>query len=207
MHNGDRGYAAVTAVWADPNATVDAFFCERQKDLGEGSCGGIPPKLRLEHLADAGKRHRIDLENLNRDRGALGRALADPGFKFARRDCSPWLQLHIADRQFAGIGVGLADDGGKADGGMLKQNLLDRGRIDVMPAADHQILGAAGDPEKTVFVEAAKIAGIDPIAVNERALVVNLVEIAAENSGSRHDHDPDLVDGAVALEPTVRRRA
>jgi hypothetical protein len=29
--------------------------------------------VRLEHFADAGKLHRIDLENLNRDRGTLGR--------------------------------------------------------------------------------------------------------------------------------------
>jgi hypothetical protein len=121
MYGGDRGHAAVTAVWADLDATVDTFFCERQKSLGEDSCGGIPSKLRLEHLTDAGKRHGIDLKNLNRDCGTLGRALADPGFEFARRDCRPWLQLHIADRQFAGIGVGLTDDGGKADGGMLKQ--------------------------------------------------------------------------------------
>jgi hypothetical protein len=32
-----------------------------------------------------------------------------------------------------------------------------------MAAADHQVLGAAGDPEKAIFVETAKIAGIDPM--------------------------------------------
>ena len=122
-------------------------------------------------------------ENLSRDRRALGRALAHPSLELARRDCRPRLQLHIADRQFAGISVGLADDSGKADGGMLEQDVLYWGGIDVMAAADHQVLGAAGDPEKSVFVETAKITGIDPIAVNESALVVLLVEIAAEHSG------------------------
>ena len=120
MRDRDRGHAAVTAMWADLNAAVDAIFCKRRKSPGEDSCGGIPPKLRLEYLADAGKRHRIDLKDLNRDCGTLGRALADPGFEFARRDCRPWLQLHIADRQFAGIGVRLADDSGKRDRRMLK---------------------------------------------------------------------------------------
>ena len=52
-----------------------------------------------------------------------------------------------------------------------------------MAAADHQVLGAAGDPEIAVFVETAKIARIDPIAVNERPLVVRLIEITAEYPG------------------------
>ena len=142
-------------------------------------------------------------KDLNRDRRALGRALADPGLEFARRDCRPRLQLHVADRQFAGIGVGLADDSGEADGGMLEQDFLYGGGIDVMAASDHEVLGAAGDPEKTVFVETAKIAGIDPIAVNEGVFVVHLVEITAEDSRSRHDHDADLVYRTVALEPAV----
>ena len=55
------------------------------------------------------------LKYLNRDGGALGRALTDPGFEFARCDRRSWFQLHIAHRQFAGIGVGLPDDGGKTD--------------------------------------------------------------------------------------------
>ena len=101
------------------------------------------------------KRHGINLENLNRDRRALGRALADPGLEFARDDCHPWLQLHVADWQLAGIGIGLADDRGKADGGMLEQDFLDGSGIDVVAAADDEVLGAAGDPEKAVFVETA----------------------------------------------------
>jgi hypothetical protein len=86
LGDGDCGYTTVTTMRADPNATVDSSLCKRHKKFGESSYRGIPPKLRLEHFADAGERHQIDLENLNRDRGALGRALADPGFKFARRD-------------------------------------------------------------------------------------------------------------------------
>src|SRR5580658_7435828 len=191
--DGNRGYAAVTAVGPDVNATGDPFFCERRENLGERSCGGVPSKLRLEHLADAGERHRINLENLNRDRRALGRALTDPGLQFTRIDCRARFQLHVADRQFAGIGIGLADDSGKSNGGMLEQDLLDRSGIDIVAAADHQVLGAAGDPEKAVFVETAKIARIDPIAVNERALVVRRVEITREDSRPRHDHDADLV--------------
>ena len=120
MRDGDRRHAAVTAVRADPNATIDAVFCERRKTPGKNSCGGVPPKLRLEHLTNTGKRHGIDLKDLDRDRGALGCTFANPGFEFACGDCRPWLQLHVADWQFAGIRVGLADDSGKADRWMLK---------------------------------------------------------------------------------------
>src|SRR5579863_9210001 len=86
---------------------------------------------------------------------------------------------------------------------MLEQDILYGGGIDVMAAADHEVLGAPGDPEQTVFVETAKIAGIDPVAVNESAFVVLLVKIAAEDSRSRHDDDSDLVYRTVTLEPAV----
>src|SRR3954452_20355784 len=104
----------------------------------------------------------------------------------------------ISHRQFAGIGVGLADHRGKADGGMAEHDLLDRCRINVVAAADHEILGAAGDPEITVSIEPAKIAGIDPDLVDESTLVVLVVEIAAEHAGPGHDDNADLVRRAVA---------
>src|SRR5262249_52573473 len=86
---------------------------------------------------------------------------------------------------------------------MLEQDFFNGSRIDVVAAADHEILGAASDPEKTVLVEPAKITGIDPIASDERVLVVQLVEVTVEDSRSGHDHDANLVYRAIALEPTV----
>ena len=66
LGDGNCGYTTVTTMRADPNATVDSSLCKRHKKFGESSYRGIPPKLRLEHFADAGERHQIDLENLNR---------------------------------------------------------------------------------------------------------------------------------------------
>jgi hypothetical protein len=54
MNDGNLGDAAVTAVGADVNATIDSLFYDRHENFGEGSCGGVPPKLGLEHLANAG---------------------------------------------------------------------------------------------------------------------------------------------------------
>ena len=44
-----------------------------------------------------------------------------------------------------------------------------------MAATDRQVLGAARDREKAVFVDTAKITGIDPVTVDESGLVVLLV--------------------------------
>jgi len=92
----DRGDAAMTAMWSNLNLTVEAFFHQSRENAGEYSFGGIPAKLRLKHLADAGEWHRINWNNLHGNGGALGRALADPRFQFTRLDDCSWFQLHVA---------------------------------------------------------------------------------------------------------------
>ncbi len=42
MRDRDLGHAAVSAVWADPNTTIDALFCERRKTRDEDARGGVP---------------------------------------------------------------------------------------------------------------------------------------------------------------------
>jgi hypothetical protein len=87
--------------------------------------------------------------------GALGRALTDPGFQLAWFNTCTWFQLHVADRQLAGIGIRLTDHGCQADGGVLKHDILDRAGIDVVAAANNEILRAAGYPEVAILVETA----------------------------------------------------
>jgi hypothetical protein len=62
----------------------------------------------------------------------------------------------------------------------------------------------SGDPEEAVAIEPAEIAGVDPIAIDERSLIVGVVEIATEHAGPRHDHNADLVRCTVALVVSVR---
>src|SRR5579863_324425 len=203
VRDRDRSDAAMAAMRPHLNLTVDAFFRERGENAGEYAFGGVPSKLGLEHLADAGQRHRIDWDNLHGRGGAFGGALSDPRFQLARLDSRTRFQLHVAHRQLAGIGVRLTHHGGKAYGWMLEHDLLDRGGIDVVAATNDEILGAAGDPEVAILVETTQIPGVDPIPVHERTLVVDSVEIAAEDTGSSHDHDPDLVRFAIALDAIV----
>src|SRR5215212_2890786 len=62
------------------------------------------------------------------------------------------LELDISDRQFARVGVGLANDCSKRDGRMLKQHVLEPRRINVVTPTNDEILGATGDPEISVFI-------------------------------------------------------
>src|SRR5689334_3314285 len=199
----DRGDAAVAAMWPHLNGTVDSSFTKGRENAREYSFGGMPPKKRLEHLADTGKGHRINGNDLRGNSGTLGRTLTYPRFQFTRLDCRARLQLHVADGQLASIGVRLTDHGGKAYGRMPEHDFFYRAGIDVVAATNNKILGAAGDPEVAVLVDAAKIPGIDPIPINECALVVSLVKITAEDARSCHDDNPDLVGLAVTLDSIV----
>ena len=79
------GHTAVAAVRPHFDLAIDSSLPERRQDAGEDPCGGIPAELGFEDLADAGKRHRIDRDDLHRNGGTFGRALADPGLELARR--------------------------------------------------------------------------------------------------------------------------
>ena len=70
-----------------------------------------------------------------------------------------------------GIGVGLADRAGEGHLGMVHQRILDLRRIDVVAAADDQVLGAAGDPDVAVGVDPAEIPGPEVAALGQRPAI------------------------------------
>ena len=59
-------------------------------------------------------------------------------------------------------GVGQADDGDLGDAGVVVQELLDLGRIDVLAPPDDQLLAAADDPVVAVVALAGEVAGVKP---------------------------------------------
>ena len=69
-------------------------------------------------------------------------------------------QHHVNDRQLAGVRVRLADRGGHLHGRMPHHRFLDHGRVDVVAAADDQVLLPAGQPEATVGVLPRQVAGV-----------------------------------------------
>ncbi len=53
--------------------------------------------------------------------------------------------------------VGLANGPGKSDGLVAQQCLFNLGRVDVVTTPNDQVLGTAGDPKVSVFVEPPQI--------------------------------------------------
>src|SRR5690606_13471624 len=72
-----------------------------------------------------------------------------PGEDHGRRDLLPQ------------VGVGDADDGALPHPRILRQDVLDLHRVDVLPAADDQVGAAGGEPQPAVLDD-ADVAGAQP---------------------------------------------
>ena len=66
------------------------------------------------------------------------------------------------------LAIVAAGDGNLGHAGMLEQGRLDALRPDVLAAADDQVVAAALDPEVSLVVEAAEVAGVQPAVAGER---------------------------------------
>ena len=104
------------------------------------------------------------------------------------------LKLNVEDRKFAGIFVRLADSSGELDGRMLIGRLFDDCGIDIVAAANDQILHPAGDPQIAVRIDAAEIAGPEPAVGRERAGTV--IEVAIDDDIAASDQLPNFVGRA-----------
>ena len=89
--------------------------------------------------------------------------------QFLLRSPRPRFKLYVENRKFAGKSVRPADGGGELDGRVLVGGLFDDGGIDIVAATNDQILQPAGDPKKTVPIDATQIAGPEPAVSGKRA--------------------------------------
>jgi hypothetical protein len=61
-----------------------------------------------------------------------------------------------------------APDGRRGgDGGVAEQSFLDDPGVDVVAAADDEVLGAAGEVDEAVGVDAAEVPGVQPAVVDD----------------------------------------
>src|SRR5580700_12089765 len=113
---------------------------------------------------------------------ALGQRVHDPHVPrvFVRRDLAldvvaqllgggggTRFERHRGADLLAQGGVRQADHGGLRDRGMLVEHLLDLSRVDVVAAADDQVLFPVHDVEVAVGVDAGQVAAVEP-AVADR---------------------------------------
>ena len=104
------------------------------------------------------------------------------------------------DGHLAGVRVRPSDGG---DGGhvrMLEQRMLDRRRVDVVAAADDQVLGATGEPDEPIRVNGSQVAGVEPAVLDllvgaQLEARIALHEIAGEDVGAAQHERPDLALG------------
>jgi hypothetical protein len=60
------------------------------------------------------------------------------------------------------VDVGAPDRAGRGDLRVGQQRVLDDGGVDVVPAADDEVLGPAGEVDEAVRVDAGEVAGVQP---------------------------------------------
>ena len=145
---------------------LDPDRSDRNGDpLGLGANGLLDlalDKRRLEKLADRRRRQRRrDLDAL-RNRRLFGDRPRRVREQLRLGDDGAGLELNIGDGQFAGVRVRTSDRRGQGDGRMRLQRVLDQLRIDVVAAANDQLLLAPGEPEVAVGVLSAEVSGVEP---------------------------------------------
>src|SRR5208337_3350807 len=105
-------------------------------------------------------------------------------------------------RQLAGVGVRASDRRAHADGRVRLQSVLDDLGIDVVSAADDELLLATGEPEIAASVPPAEVAGVEPplaVDIDPNAFVVTRIEIAREDVRAVDRDHADLVDDGHSL--------
>ena len=118
----------------------------------------------------------------------------------------------VGDGDLAGVPVRAADGRGGADRGVREQGVLDHRGVDVVAAADDEVLGPAGQVDVAVGVDRAEVAGVEP-AVADHVPARAGDRRAARGRDSRRrrrapdDQHADLAGRQAATGPTPRRSA
>ena len=83
-------------------------------------------------------------------------------FQFFGCGTGAGLQADVYRRQFPGVGIGLTDCRHELNRGMAGEGVFDYAGIDIVSAADNDVLGPPGQPEVSVFVLSCEVAGVEP---------------------------------------------
>src|SRR5262249_13826947 len=147
----------------------------------------LRPELALFHLAHDVARQLVDDEHRlgHLEGGELRAGMGDHRRVARRRGVGPTGDHR--HHRLAEIGMLDADHRALADAGHLVDHAFDLLGIDVEPAGDDQVLGAADDREVAVGIEAADIAGAEEAVGAELAAgLLRVAPVAAEDVGPAH---------------------
>src|SRR6185437_7485135 len=171
--------------------------------------GGVGGQRRLEMLAHRGDRDGAERVNALRACSGFVDGSAGPGQQFRLVEPAGVSRDDVGDWDLAGVPVGTANRHGVADGGVAPQRLLDYPGIDVVAAADDEVLGPARKADEAVRVDAAEVPGVQP-AVADHALltepeaaVAGAGDVAGEHGGPADRQHAGLAGGAVRPGPVI----
>lgn len=132
-------------------------------------------------LAESVSRQGIDDFKTPRDlEGSKGLA----AFLFEASGGSAGLEDEPGDGDFALDGVGLGDDGGFADAGLIEEELFNFAGIDVETGDDDEVGLAAGEREVAVGGDRAEIAGAEPAIDEGSGGSLRAAPVAGEDVGA-----------------------
>ena len=177
------------------------------QSLVEDTRDGPFAQIRFEHLANGGLRQLIQNFDMLWLCCPFLDVLGCEIHQFICRHRGARYELYIDTRDFTRIGVGLSDCTGHRNGRVAGQGLFDVGGIDVMAAANDQVLGAPCDPDVTIAIDPAQVARPQMCAVGIKAFVLGRLGIGVACPYARCGHTDfsdfidvaDLVDGAILI--------
>src|SRR3954462_13629221 len=145
--------------------------------------------LALEDLAGRALGELVHEPDLARVLVA-GDLLLHEALELVGGDVLPLLEDHGGADLLAHRLVGHADHRGLEHALVLVEDLLDLARVDVVAAADDQLLLAVDDEEVAVLVDLAHVAGVEPAVDDPLVGFLGLVPVAL--------HDVVALDGDLA---------
>src|SRR5215472_8273306 len=175
------------------------------QDVGGGAGGGVGGQRWLVVLADGGDRDRLDGVDPLGAGGGLADGGAGPGQQFRLVELGGVGGDDVGDRDLAGVPVGAPYGRRRGDGGVSEQSFLDDPGVDVVAAADDEVLGAAGEVDEAVAVDAAEVASVQPAVVDDvpaadpGAAGARVGDVPSEHGGAADHQHPGL--GGVAVGP------
>ena len=77
--------------------------------------------------------------------------------------------------------------------GMLEEHLFDLARVDVVAAADHEVLAAVDDEEKAVLIDVSEVSGVEPAVAEGLGGGLFPAEVALHHVVAADDDLADVV--------------
>ena len=179
----------------------------RGQRLGDGADGGVGGQRGLEglaHLGDRDRGHRVDALGPG---GGLADGGVGPGQQFGLLEPAGAGRDDVSDRDLAGVPVGAPDCRGGADRGMAQQPVLDDPGVDVVAAADDEVLGPPGQVHEAAGVDHAEVAGVQPAVSHDVVPAYpgtagnGVGGVPGEHRGPADDQHPGLARAAVGPGP------